>query len=401
MRVDFVVPRYGADVVGGAEFAVRSLAEQLVARRGWATRVLTTTARDSRTWAAGYPAGDEDLGGVRISRFALDSGRASDFDEYSTALLASPEAASPAEEQQWLHKQGPNSAALLDAVSASDADVVVFTPYLYAPTVEGIGRVGARAVLQPATHDEPPLRMPMFGPVFTRPRGLAFYTEVERRFTESRFPIGDRRQVVVGLGSDPGPGDAPAARVAVALGDRPYLLCLGRVDGGKGSTTLARFFVEYKRRHPGDLALVFAGPVVHAPEPHPDVIVAGSVPESVKWGLLRGAAALVSPSAYESFALVLIEAWNVDTPVLVNGRCAVTVEHCRRSRGGLWFSGFPSFEAEVERLVGSPELGPSLAAAGARYVDAHYRWPAIIDRYTAFLEAVGNDAQARGVNVTT
>lgn len=400
MRVDFVVPRYGTEVVGGAEFAVRMLAEELVRQRGWAVQVLTTTARDSRTWAAGYPDGSTTIGGVPVRRFALDSGRDPDFDAFSTELLVAPSSASPDREREWLRRQGPNSTELLDAVSASEADVVVFTPYLYAPTVEGIGRVGRRAVLQPATHDEQPLRLPMFEAVFGAATGLAFYTDAERRFTESRFAIGHRRQVVVGLGSDAGPGDPAEARAAVGVGDRPFLLCLGRVDDGKGTGALVRFFTEYQRRHGGDLALVLAGPVVHHPADHPDVIVAGPVSESVKWGLLRAAEVLVSPSAYESFALVLIEAWNVRTPVLVNARCAVTVEHCRRANGGIWYSGFASFEAALRRLLASEDLRASLANSGARYVQERYQWPAIIDRYAGFLDAVADDARG-GASVTT
>ena len=54
--------------------------------------------------------------------------------------------------------------------------------------------------------------------------------------------------------------------------------------------------------------------------PHPDIVIVGRVEEDVKWGLLRAARALVSPSAYESFSIVLLEAWSVDTPALVNRR---------------------------------------------------------------------------------
>ena len=42
----------------------------------------------------------------------------------------------------------------------------------------------------------------------------------------------------------------------------------------------------------------------------------GPVDEATKWSLLRHAEALVSPSPYESFSLVLMEAWQAGTPVL-------------------------------------------------------------------------------------
>ena len=40
-----------------------------------------------------------------------------------------------------------------------------------------------------------------------------------------------------------------------------------------------------------------------------DVVVAGRQPEEVKWGALQGCAFVISPSAWESFSLVVLEAW--------------------------------------------------------------------------------------------
>ena len=73
----------------------------------------------------------------------------------------------------------------------------------------------------------------------------------------------------------------------------------------------------------------------------------------MKWGLLRGALALVSPSAFESFSIVLMEAWSVGTPALVNSRCAVTLDHVRRSGGGLAFGNYAELEVELDRLTAS------------------------------------------------
>jgi len=72
--------------------------------------------------------------------------------------------------------------------------------------------------------------------------------------------------------------------------------------------------------------------------------VTGTVSEADKWDILAGAEVMVTPSAYESFSLVLLEAWTLGVPVLVNASCAATMEHCRRSGGGLWFESFRSFE---------------------------------------------------------
>jgi len=98
--------------------------------------------------------------------------------------------------------------------------------------------------------------------------------------------------------------------------------------------------------------------------------------------------ALISPSPLESFSLVLIEAWTVERPVLVNAACAVTRDHCVRSGGGLWFGTYAVFEAAVDRFLADDGLRDRLGAAGAAYVTEHYRWPVVLDRYTAFLSRV-------------
>jgi glycosyltransferase involved in cell wall biosynthesis len=151
---------------------------------------------------------------------------------------------------------------------------------------------------------------------------------------------------------------------------------------------LADYFAEYKERHPGDLALAFVGPVSARAPDHPDIVVTGTVSEADKWDILAGAQVMVTPSAYESFSLVVLEAWTLGVPVLVNGACAATMEHCSRSGGGLWFDSYRSFEATVDRLTGDADLRGTLGDAGRRYTARNYLWPAIIDRYTAFLSEV-------------
>jgi glycosyltransferase involved in cell wall biosynthesis len=246
--------------------------------------------------------------------------------------------------------------------------------------------------MHPAAHDEPPIHLPVFASTFAAARGLAFYTDGERRLVERLWPrLTSTPQLVVGLGVSPDAAsgaDPSSFRARIGVGDRPYLLCLGRVDEGKGTHVLSRFFAAYKRRHPGPLALVFAGPVVHQPAAHADVIVTGPVTDDDKWSALVGAAALVHPSVNESFGIVLLEAWSACRPALVNARCAATSEHVRRSRGGLAFSGYGSFETALDRLLDQPALADAMGAAGRQYVEDCFAWPVVTRRYRRWLERV-------------
>jgi glycosyltransferase involved in cell wall biosynthesis len=149
---------------------------------------------------------------------------------------------------------------------------------------------------------------------------------------------------------------------------------------------LWRAFRAYKRRHPSPLRLVFVGQVVDAPEPADDVVVTGVVDDETKWALLRGARVLAAPSPHESFSLTVIEALTAGVPVLVNAACGPTREHCERSGAGLWFGDFAEFEAVLQLMTTDEALYDVMQANGRRYVDANFRWPVILDRYSAFLE---------------
>jgi len=391
VKVAYVTVRYGASIVGGAEQACRQLAEHLAAD-GVDVEVHTTCATDPTTWAEELPPGTSVEAGVTVHRHPSRSGRSRRFESFSAGVLADPAHQPPEAESRWLDLQGPVCPAAVDAALDSGADLIVATPYLYWPAVETASRAGRRFVLHPAAHDEAPIRMAMFGRTFAAAAGLAFYTDAERRLLGRLWPeVAATHQLVVGLGVEPGIGagaDPATFRASSSLGGRPYLLCLGRVDDGKGTRSLARFFAAFKRRHPGPLALVFAGPVVHPPDPHPDLFVTGALSEADKWSALAGCEALVQPSANESFSIVLLEAWASTRPALVNARCGPTSEHARRSCAGLAFDGYAGFETALVRILGDPRLARAMGDAGRAYVDASFTWPVVTARYRRWLEGL-------------
>jgi len=394
MKLAYVVPRYGPEIRGGAETGARMFAEHLVAERSWDVEVFTTCALDVLTWADELSPGTELVNGVRVHRIASEAGRDPGFHPYSGALLESPETASLAEAEMWIDLQGPKTPALVDAVAASDADLVAFYPYLYYPTVRGVPRVADRAVMHPAAHAEPPIRLSVFTPVFHGVRGLVFQTYSEKRLVLERFKVGATPQIVVGLGVEEVAGSAGDARRALGLSDDPYLLCIGRVDDKKGTGILWRYLRAYKERHPGPLKLVLVGQLIDAPDPHPDIVVTGMVDDALKWGLLRGATALVSPSPWEAFSITVIEGMTAGVPVVVNAGCDATREHCERSGAGFWFAGYAEFEVIVDRLLADRQLRETMGRRGQNYARGNYRWPVVVDRYAGFLERVASRARA-------
>ena len=69
-----------------------------------------------------------------------------------------------------------------------------------------------------------------------------------------------RRSCSASVWATPRAPAGPAASCS-GLGERPYIVSVGRVDEHKGSKMLASYFATYKERHPGPLALALVGPV--------------------------------------------------------------------------------------------------------------------------------------------
>jgi len=389
VKVTFVTPRFGPDIVGGAERAARELATRLALTGRHQVEVLTTTARSSTDWADALPAGEEVDEGVRVLRFRVTNGRDPDFSRFADRLLGAPWSATEEEAEHFVELQGPNAPELLDAVGDSDADVVAFYPYLYAPSVFGARRTKHPFVLHAAAHDEAVLYLPCYDALFSGAAALVHHSDAERRLVARRFVVAERPQVVLGLGVD-GPRERRPGAADDLVGDRPFLCCLGRVDDLKGTGTLAELFAAYKARRPGPLRLVLAGPVAVAPIDHPDIVLAGAVDEATKWDLLERSVALVSPSPYESFAIVLGEAWLAGVPVVVNRRCEATLEQVQASGGGLAFGGYAEFEVVLDRLLADATLRSRLAEDGRAFVERRFRWPVVVGRYEALLERVAS-----------
>ena len=396
MRLLFVVQRYGTEVAGGAEFACRQFATRL-AGRGHDVEALTSCAVSHADWANVYPEGVSDLDGVRVHRLAVRATRDDAFfGPVNERVVWGVKPVPLHLERRWIELQGPLLPELGPWLSAraSGYDAVVFFTYLYYSTWAGLPAASGRAptVLHPTAHDEPALGVRLYDTTFRHPSAFAFFTEEEASLVQRRFRISPPPRTqphsIIGIGADLEAADhaEPAAfRETYGLGDRPYLVFVGRVEPGKGSEELFAFFAAYKRRNPGPLALVVVGSVVEDPGTHPDVVFTGFVDQPTKHSALAGAVALVQPSFYESFSMVLNEAWVQQTPVLVQGHCAVLEGQARRSRGGIPYRGFPELEAAVDLLVADPDLRRELGSAGRRYTEEHYHWDAVLDRYERLL----------------
>jgi glycosyltransferase involved in cell wall biosynthesis len=389
VKLGLVSPRYGPGIVGGTEHWLRLLCEQLVARRGWQVDVYTTCATSAVTWADELAPGDSELAGVRVHRHRSRSGRSATYAPLDRLVRTAPAHVPGRLARRFVEAVGPVCPDAVEAAAGSDCDLVAVTPYLFWPTFAAVRALRRRVLFHPATHDEAELRLAATRDLFGAVGGISFNSRAERDLVAGRFPIGHLPQAVVGNTVVEQEGSASAARRWLGLeDDEPFVLCLGRVERPKGAHALAEAWDLYRRRRPGAPRLVLLGAVNEPLRPPPGVLLAGQCPEEVKWGALRAAEVLVTPSAWESFSLVVLEAWLAGTPVVVNGRCAATVEHCRRGGGGVWFDGYAELEVALDRLLAEPGLRAALAARGERYARQEFGWDRVLDRYGALAAGV-------------
>jgi glycosyltransferase involved in cell wall biosynthesis len=396
VKLGLVVPRYGAEVIGGTEHWLRLLCEHLVAMKRWQVEVFTTCATSAATWSDELPPGDIVLGGVTVHRHRSVSGRDPRYAELNAVIRQDPAQVTDDVARRFVELVGPVCPDVLDQADASDCDLIAVTPYLFWPAVYGAPRLGRRVIFHGAAHDEPELHFPIMREVFASVGGFAFNSQSERALVERTFPIAHLPADVIGNTVTEGGGDPVAARDVLGLApEEPFVLCVGRVERDKGTHALAELWRLYRRRRPGAPRLVLLGPVNEELAGDDDVLVAGRQSEDVKWGALRGCTFLIAPSLWESFSLVVLEAWLAGRAVVVNGRCEATVEHCRRSGGGLWFADYVEFEVVVDRLLSDAALRDHLAVQGGAYTRRQFSWSAVVDRYARLTDHMMASGSAR------
>jgi glycosyltransferase involved in cell wall biosynthesis len=391
MRVCYVVQRYGMQIAGGAEQHCREMAERL-AQRGHEVEVATTCAQSYVDWANEYPAGTSELNGVTVHRFPVVRPRDNPlFSEYNRRVTMGRGARPRYLQEEWMRMQGPWAPELPRWLlrSRERFDAVICFTYLYWTTWAALDTMAGMVplILHPTVHDEPPLRLSLYDQMFRRPDAFALSTPEEVELIRRRFhvdPAGD----VIGIGVElPEALDPAPFLEQYGLRDTPYLLYLGRLDEGKGAGQLMKFFVEYKRRHPrDDLKLVMCGEaLIDVPE-RDDIIATGFVDYETRDRALGGMFAFALPSFFESFSMVLTEAFAHRRPALVQGWSPVLRGHAQRSRAAVAYDGYAEFEVALEALRDDPALADAMGAAGRAYVEREYTWDVVMDRYERLIE---------------
>ncbi len=396
MKIAVVVPRYGPDVVGGAETLVRGLAERLQRDDpDIEMEALTTCALDHHTWKNYYREGRDVVKGVPVRRFAVNQNR--NLTRYGELLLkiGMGQFLSVDEQYEWIDVN-VHSAGLYDYIERNEEryDYFLFAPYLFGTTYYGVSIVPHKSIICPCLHDETFAYFEATRLLLESCRGLMFNTEPEMRLARDRIGIENAGMRVVGFGfDDPSCSDDLSRYYGSAHRFRQkyrklkgrFILYAGRLEEGKNVPLLLSCFRRYKESHKSDLKLVLMGSgMENYPLPR-DVIRLGIVPEEDKLDVYAAATVLCQPSVNESFSIVMMESWLMEVPVLVHDQCPVTKYHCLKSKGGLFFGHYDEFEATLSLMLDQPEIARRLGQNGRKYVLTNYSWEAVIRRFQSAL----------------
>ena len=257
--------------------------------------------------------------------------------------------------------------------------------------------------------------------MFGLPAGVAYNTEVERRFLTTHFPIRALAEDTVGCGVDvltsdardrPADDDSPLAETDTSV--RRYddfqplpphitergamfrrrhrlhgqlALYGGRIDPGKGCEELIEYFSGYIAEG-GDASLVLMGVKLMKLPDEPFIRFQGLLSERERLHALEAATVVVVPSPYESLSLLALEGFAVGTPILANARSDVLVEHCVQSNAGLFYADRDEFVEALKLLMMDGQLRATMGQNGREYVKKNYRWDVILSKYDRMIGKV-------------
>jgi Glycosyltransferase len=390
-RICFVIQRFGAEIIGGAETLCAQYIEQL--KDFYDIDVLTSCSMDYNTWENDYQQSVYLENGFQVYRYRSVHPRNNSVIAELTEQVYQNPYNDLHTGSQWIREVGPYCLDLINHIKLSTDyyDLFVFMGYHYYPSAFGMPLVPSKSIFIPTAHDEEPLRKcNYFRYLFNIPRAIIYLTETERQFVQDYFNNKRIESIVTGAGAGFDEASLPSRRdiqCKFAI-KNPYIVYAGRIDETKNCGALFDYFEAYKKAYPEELQLVLMGDLAMDMPKRTDIKYIGKLKESEKFAILKDAGAMVLPSQNESLSIVTLETMAMGTPVLLNGKCDVLKQHILKSNAGLYYFEKPDFIAALHTILSNKNLADSMGINGKKYVDAHYSWKDIQSKLRQLVEEI-------------
>jgi hypothetical protein len=196
--------------------------------------------------------------------------------------------------------------------------------------------------------------------------GLLYHTPEEQDFAQSALGLNHPGAALIGACLPVVPKIDKNQN-----GPRTLVYC-GRYSSQKNLSLMLEFASRYQAQHPHRFHWVFIGEGnVRLPK-EPWLDDKGRVCNDEKHGILAQADALVQLSTHESLSLVVLEAWQQATPVIVHTDARVLVGHIGRSGGGIAVRDYDAFARALDDLWANPKEWNEHGRRGQRYTRDNY-----------------------------
>jgi glycosyltransferase involved in cell wall biosynthesis len=400
--------------LGGAEYHITSLSEELV-RRGHGITVFTSRSRDYRSWRSELPQ-VEDLDGVKVHRFRAFERGARTYRILDHGYRHYWRSGSRLYEPLILLGNGPVCPGLFWSLlrQGPDYDLVHINNLHYAHAAMAYLAArwrGLPVVTTPHVHAEQRITYDVryMWEVLRGSDQVVADTPGERQFLIDAG-LDHQRTTTAGVGIDVEAfpvRDRLACRQELGLpADAFILLFLGRKTEYKGLDTVLEAFATLLPDHP-QLHLLAVGPETsHSQELWtryeglPRLTVLDRVPNETRLSALNACDCLVMPSSGEAFGLVYLEAWAVGKPVIGARTRAVSSLVSDGQDGYLVPAARVSLLADrIATLAKDPARGRLLGERGRAKVMHRYTIPRVTDIiegvYLRALRRHGQQAQQR------
>ena len=399
MKILHVVQAYHP-AIGGSEWLTRNFSEQLVTRYGDEVTVFTTNAFKPeafwRTKGPFMPAGLESVNGVAVRRFKVFNGF-----QLLRRLLAQGSHRLNLPYNDWLRtvQTGPLVPGLLDAIVRCEADVVFATafPFLHMYcALRGSRRKGVPIVLLGSIHvaDRWGYDRKMMFKAIQHADAYIALTAFERDFLV-RNGIREQKIAVIGGGVDARAfisAEGTAFREKCGYGEAPVVGVLARQSELKRLDILLQAMPLVWSVHPCAYLLLAGARTSYSPQlekmisqlprDHQSrITICNDFPEIEKPSLLAACDLIAHPSANESFALTLVEAWACGKPV-IGARVGAIPSVIADGEDGLLYE-FPdpvSLANGISNLLSNPSRRTEMGQKGQRKVLENYTWEIVTDR---------------------
>ncbi|MCG2587958.1 glycosyltransferase [Rhodohalobacter sulfatireducens] len=388
----FVMPWFFKNIQAGAEKVIFTIAEKLCERginvEVWATASSTLVNRNNH-----YLDGQQDQGTpFEIVRFPSNKRMEPIFNIMHRQVAKNKGSLLTG----WLWKKSALSGKGMEKSLRENAkkySTIHLCHYFSGSSHRLASIAPEKTILHPFIHNEPAAYHKAMSWMFSCARGAI---------------INSAPEIEVGIKSFQGmlPDLYFPIGVGVSLAEKEYnqishtrkqknqLIYIGRIVQEKNISALISWITGFNDTTSDKVSLLFVGeghePEIEKLTSSPYVEYAGWVEEDMKIELIRDSLALVQPSLFESFSLVIMEAWALKTPVIVHADCSVTKYHVNNSEGGFAVRSQSEFNSALDILLHKRVEVSRMAESGYNYVTEEFKWSKVIDQFLAARKKIMN-----------